>query len=941
MNLNSLQTRITLSIIGIVAISLVLTIIFFSTKAKKDLSNAMDENAINLLNATLNQVESQYNSIQYYKESMLLRRKIELKDNTDIAIKIIESFYNDYKNNKLSEANAKQGAKDKIEHIRFADQVGYFWINDNTRPVPQILVHPIHPEIVGKSPVGQKYNGLIGGDGNIFTAFLDIAENEGQGYIKYLWSKPSPSGSTTNQPKISFVKYFKPWNWVIGTGVYIDDIDIDVNKRTDAVVRELNKTIPKQLIGENGYFFIFDSNNKMLAHPLYAGIDANILINPVTKNKILEELKDAYLTKTHTLKYLWDKPEHKGEFIYSKKSYVAYFEPLGWYIASSVYEDDYASKITKTLQDFSLSLSLLLIAALFVAILVSRSISKPLSTLIQSITNTDSYGIPINKIKGTGVTEIKTLSTTINKMIATISESHQQLEDSEKFNKVLFQDSMLPQLVLEPITGKCLDCNQATVDIFGFNSFADAIGESLLVVSAKFQENGELSANEIEKHLSAIETRESVFFEWNYQRPDGKQWAAEVHLTKLIYKNKTLLQVSLLDITARKKAQEELSHSRKMDAIGQLAGGVAHDFNNLLGGIITSAQLLKLPKRNLDKKGAEFVEVILNASMRAADLTSKLLTFGRKGKAVSTHINIHSVILDTVAILNNTIDKKIIITIDNKANFHTVVGDHTEIQNVLLNLGINASQAMPEGGELTFTTLNVTLTPEFCDTCTYAVIPGEFIDIEVRDTGSGIELAHLNKIFEPFYTTKQHGSGTGLGLSTVYGTIHSHHGAISVASEIGTGTVFHIYLPCTASNKDMKLELQNGNETKNLTGSGTILLVDDEEIIRTTGSYLLKELGYDVILAENGQEAVEIYTNQHHDIDLIITDMIMPIMNGSEAFYKFKKIDQNCKVIISSGFVRNENMDKMKQDGLKGFIKKPFKNIDLSSLIATTMNNDI
>ena len=727
---------------------------------------------------------------------------------------------------------------------------------------------------------------------------------------------------------------------MIGTGVYIDDIDIDVKKRTAAVVCEFNKTIPKQKIGENGYFFIFDSNNQMLAHPLYAGIDANSLVNPVTKNKILDELKDAYLTKSHSLKYLWDKPEHKGSFIYSKKSYVTYFEPLGWYIASSVYEDDYTSKITKTIQDFSLALSFLLLAALFIAILVSRSISKPLGNLIRSISDTDSYGIPINKITGSGVTEIKTLSTTINKMISTISESHQQLEDSEKFNKVLFQDSMLPQMVMDPITSKCLDCNQAIVDIFRFNSIDDAIGKTPLSVSAKYQENGRLSADEIKKYIAAIKTSNSVFFEWRYQRTDGQQWTAEVHLMKLTYKNKNLLQVSLIDITTRKKAQEELSHTRKMDAIGQLAGGVAHDFNNLLGGIITSAQLLKLPKRNLDKKGTEFVDIILNASTRAADLTSKLLTFGRKGKAISTNVNIHAVIIETVAILKNTIDKKIDISMNHGASLYTIAGDNTEIQNVLLNLGINASQAMTDGGELTFTTTNITLSADFCEKNTFVIKPGEFIDIEVRDTGCGIELKHLNQIFEPFYTTKQHGSGTGLGLSTVYGAVHSHHGAISVNSELGTGTVFNIYLPCTTSNDKESISRQNESEAKALTGSGTILLVDDEEIIRTTGNYLLKELGYDVIVAKNGQEAVTIYTKKHNEIDLIITDMIMPVMNGREAFYKFKEVDPNCKVIISSGFVKNENLDKMKQEGLNGFIKKPFKDIELSRLIAATLKDD-
>jgi len=368
-----------------------------------------------------------------------------------------------------------------------------------------------------------------------------------------------------------------------------------------------------------------------------------------------------------------------------------------------------------------------------------------------------------------------------------------------------------------------------------------------------------------------------------------------------------------------------------MDAIGQLAGGIAHDFNNLLGGIMTAAQLLKLPKRNLDKKSIEFVDIILNASTRAADLTNKLLTFGRKEKAVSAQVNIHAVIAETVAILTNTIDKKIQIKTDNTATQYSVNGDHGELQNALLNLGINASHAMTDGGELSFKTSNIQLNQTYCDISPFEIIPGDFIDIEVRDTGCGIDINHINKIFEPFFTTKEQGMGSGLGLSTVYGTIQGHHGVITVYSEIGTGTVFHIYLPNT--NEAEHDKTQNISEEEILTGSGIILLVDDEEIIRKTGSHILNEMGYEVLTAENGLEAVKIFNDGHNNIDLIITDMIMPIMNGREAFYKFKEIDASCKVIISSGFTRDENLDELKQSGLSGFIKKPFKSAELGQLI--------
>ena len=192
----------------------------------------------------------------------------------------------------------------------------------------------------------------------------------------------------------------------------------------------------------------------------------------------------------------------------------------------------------------------------------------------------------------------------------------------------------------------------------------------------------------------------------------------------------------------------------------------------------------------------------------------------------------------------------------------------------------------------------------------------------------------IKKIFEPFFTTKKIGKGTGLGLSTVYGIIRDHHGVITVYSELEKGTVFHIYLPC--SNQNIELTKINKTITRR---SGLILLVDDEEIIRLTGSHLLKNFGYTVIIAKNGLEALNIFKEKYNEIDLVIMDMIMPKMNGKETFYEMKKIDSNCKIIISSGFTKDENLDKMRENGLCGFIKKPYIDYELNQLITTILKN--
>lgn len=386
------------------------------------------------------------------------------------------------------------------------------------------------------------------------------------------------------------------------------------------------------------------------------------------------------------------------------------------------------------------------------------------------------------------------------------------------------------------------------------------------------------------------------------------------------------------DVTEEQALREQFDHKNRMDAIGQLAGGMAHDFNNLLGGIMSSAQLLMSPKRNLDEKAMQYVGIIMQASERAADLTSKLLTFGRKGKQVSTAVDLHKVIDETVSMIKRTIDKRITIVVEKTAKNYTVIGDSTELQNAFLNLCINSSQALPAGGKIQINSKNIPVSKSLCNASTFDIEPGEYCEIEVLDDGIGIASDNLKKIFEPFYTTKEQGRGTGLGLSAVFGAVQDFHGAITVCSEVGSGTSFNIILPCSDEKP-----IAEKKQEQILSGSGTILIVDDEELIRLTGKEMLESMGYKVMLAENGQEAIDLFTINHSNIDLVLMDMIMPVMNGREAFKKMRSIDGICKVIISSGFTRDENLNELKNEGLAGFIRKPYRDYELSQLLSEAL----
>lgn len=440
-------------------------------------------------------------------------------------------------------------------------------------------------------------------------------------------------------------------------------------------------------------------------------------------------------------------------------------------------------------------------------------------------------------------------------------------------------------------------------------------------------------STEMEKIASSIQTREIILEKKRPIESGNVINYEDVTIFPLIGHDLDGAVIRIDDVSKQCELEEQLNHSRKMDAIGQLAGGIAHDFNNMLGAIIGAAELLKSPDGSLGDEEIECVDMIINASTRAADLTAKLLAFGRKGKIISSVVDIHNVIDDTVSILRSTIDKKIAITVNYNASVHTIAGDASGLHSTLLNLGINASNAMPNGGKLVIGTTNVVLDSTYCTKSPFEIEEGRYIEIGVHDTGCGIPTDNLLKIFEPFFTTSELGSGSGLGLAAVYGTVQDHMGAISVSSQVGVGTSFRIYLPCPEENSHIQQ-----NETSTVTGSGQIMLVDDEELIRVVGKLMLEEMGYSVLLAENGKIAVEIFKEKFAEIDLVIMDMVMPEMNGREAFTKMREIHKNCKVIISSGFSKSKDIEASMQEGLSGFIQKPYRNSELSLLLAQVMS---
>jgi len=980
-----------------------------------------------------NEVQRVINFIEYKKSQTETRLKQDIKNRTYEAHAVAMNIYEENKIFKTTKT-IKKMIRDALRKIRYNNGRGFYFATE-LNGVEELNAGK--PELEGENLIDlQDENGNY-----IVRDMIKIVKERGEGYYQYRWLKPNIKDKYF--PKIDFIKYFKPYNWFIGTGEYLDDVEKDIQK-------EVLERIESIIFGSNGYIFAGKWDGSILAGPAKGENLSNITegeeIGLAKKITDLAKGKGGYLT------YVLPK---LGEYRNAKKlSYVVGIKEWKWYVGAGVFIDEIDNYIAgkrwvlhkdvkKQVSKIILTLIILLVFILVVVELVTKRTKKSIDIFSSFFKKA---AIETIKIKEEEVhfSEFSDLAYSANKMIDDIKEAKQELLASAEIVKAIpsglfiFENSAPGKLML-------VEGNPAS-EILSFRKIENLKGKefeqiwSLVQVTElkeeffKVLQNGKIFESEnihfknkdqkiiyrikafpmpgsrvgvafeditqqkmteqMIKNFFSISldllciTNDKGIFEYvnpafekifgydeselisnsfiEFVHPDDKNSTIKVGKQMMDgkpianfenrYRAKSgdyiclswnlmpvpesrLIYAVARDITKEKRSLEErakletqLHQAQKMESLGTLAGGIAHDFNNLLMGILGNVSLI-LVETDPDNPNYEKLKNVETYVQNATKLTKQLLGFARGGKYEVKPTNLNDLIENNSRMFGRT-RKEILIDTNFCEDLWSVEADRGQIDQVLLNLYVNAWQAMPDGGNLYLQTENVTL--DETNAKPYYIKPNRYVLISVTDTGTGMDKETQERIFEPFFTTKGLGRGSGLGLASAYGIIKNHGGFIDVQSKLGEGTTFKIYLPVI----DKKVIEKESSFEGIFKGNETVLLVDDEKMILHVGKEILNKLGYTVFVADNGMDAIKIFDENKKEIEVVILDLILPEMGGEEIFNRINKIKPGIKALISSGYSVDDQAKNILNNGAKGFIQKPFKITELSVKLREILEGD-
>jgi len=503
--------------------------------------------------------------------------------------------------------------------------------------------------------------------------------------------------------------------------------------------------------------------------------------------------------------------------------------------------------------------------------------------------------------------------------------------EKERLRLVTAIEQSAETIVITDNSGTIVYVNPAFEKITGYTR-EESIGANPRILKSGYQDNS------FYKSMWETLTRGDVWSGYMINRKkDGSFFEEEATLSPVKDESGAIVNYVAVkrDITREMTLQKQLLHAQKMEAIGTLAGGIAHDFNNILQIIMGFSEILLQGEKEGTPEDSD-LQRIMDAAKNGAELVKGLLTFSRKVEPEFIPLNINSKVQLAVKILEHTLPKMIHLQTELSDDIWEISADPTQVEQILMNLALNARDAMPEGGRLTFSTRNITLDAKNCRFI-LGCLHGDYVQLTVSDTGHGMEKETAEHIFEPFFTTKELGSGTGLGLAIVYGIVQQHGGFIECITMQGRGTAFEIYF------KALKVVTEHETKENGLSsatsGTETILFVDDEESVRKMGDRILREMGYVVLLAGNGKEAFDLALKASENISLVILDLSMPEMGGMDCLVKLLAAIPGIKILIMSGYATDADPEEYLKMGAKGFISKPFRINELLEKVRAILDN--
>ncbi|WP_239026802.1 hybrid sensor histidine kinase/response regulator [Geomonas oryzisoli] len=499
-------------------------------------------------------------------------------------------------------------------------------------------------------------------------------------------------------------------------------------------------------------------------------------------------------------------------------------------------------------------------------------------------------------------------------------QAEEALRESEERLRLLL-DSTGEAIYGVDIDGKCTFCNRACLRMLGYQNEGDLLGKNIHdIMHHSYPDGRHMPQEECSAHTAMLQGKGSHVDDEVFWGADGSSFPVEYWSYPQVKDDKVVgAVVAFINTTERRHLEEQFRQSQKMESIGRLAGGVAHDFNNMLSVISGAAELSKRKLEDGEPIG-QYLELIINAARRSSDITRQLLAFSRKEVVSPKPVQLNRLIEDSLKILTRLISEDVKLSFHPAPELWSIMIAPSQVDQILMNLAVNARDAMPEGGSLAIETANVQIASHYAYLHPDAR-PGEYVLLSVSDTGHGMDKMTAAHIFEPFFTTKGQGKGTGLGLSTVYGIVTQNGGFINVYSEPGQGAVFKIYLPRLQESE----ATPQGPLPAERRISGTVLLVEDEEMLLWLTTRLLEEMGLTVIQAQSPLEALEISRQRGAEIDLLLTDVVMPEMNGRELAERVKESLPEMNVLFMSGHTSDNVLQRGVIEAGMHYIQKPLE----------------